>query len=182
MNVTKKNTVLLIIAFLVMILSLTMSIYSLSNSSDKGVAQENTIISSCSITNIRDFNNSLNTSIFLKEPVIVNNSIVYGLSLKEKGAHNQFYFTLVNNGNKELKIGKIKIEGLDNYEKNVKVHLVGINENDLFPPYSEINVKVTTDYEEETSGEDKEIDINNIKISIESFLYIFLSWNKKKVS
>jgi len=166
MNITKKNTFLLIIAFLVMVVSLTMSIYSLSNTdNNKGVAQENNNVSTCSIINIRDFNNSMNTSVFIKEPVVQNNSLVYGVSMTEKGAHSQFYFTLVNKGDKELKIDKIHIEGLENYGRYVKVNLVGINENDLLPPYSEVNVKVTTDYEEEL--EKSEISINNIKITID---------------
>ena len=117
------------------------------------------------VINIRDFNNSMNTSVFIKEPVVQNNSLVYGVSMSEKGAHSQFYFTLVNKGDKELKIDKIHIEGLENYGRYVKVNLVGINENDLLPPYSEVNVKVTTDYEEEL--EKSEISINNIKITID---------------
>ena len=81
MNISKKNTVLLIIAFIVMVLSLTMSIYSLSNSENKGVASENVSEVNCSITDIRDFNNSMNTAIFLKEPVVVSNSLIYSVSV-----------------------------------------------------------------------------------------------------
>lgn len=167
MNISKKNTVLLIIAFIVMVLSLTMSIYSLSNSENKGVASENISEVNCSITDIRDFNNSMNTAIFLKEPVVVSNSLIYSVSLKEKGAHNQFYFTLVNNGDKELKVDKIHIDGIDDYKDYVVVDVVGIGEGDLLPPYSEMNVKVTTDYENEIDSEDKELSISNIKITID---------------
>ena len=167
MNKSKKNTVLLIIAFIVMVFSLAMSIYSLSNSEDKGVAQENNSISSCSITDIRDFNNSMNTALFINNPVAINNGLEYGVSLKEVGAHNQFYFTLVNNGNKELTVDKINIDGLGDYGNNIKVSVVGLNENDLLPPYSEVNIKVTTDYEVEVEDEDKEISLSNIKIVID---------------
>lgn len=168
MSISKRNTILIFIVFIIAISSLIISIYSARKTDDNiGVATLNVTKFSCELSDIRDFNNSINTSIFSKEPRIDNNSVVYGVSLLEVGAHSQFYFTLSNNGTEDVIIDSINITGLEGYQDNVVVTVQELNAGDVILPGSKINVKVTTDYKKKyTSEESDDINLNNIKIVI----------------
>ena len=168
MSISKRNTILIIIIFIIAISSLIMSIYSARKADNgRGVATLNVTKFSCELSDIRDFNNSINTSIFLKEPRIDNNSIVYGVSLLEVGAHSQFYFTLSNKGTEEVVIDSINVTGLEGYQDNVTVTIQELNAGDVILPASNINVKVSTDYKKKYTSEDgDDINLNNIKIVI----------------
>ncbi len=113
----RKSTMIIAIVVVISVLSLGLSIYSLSKTeSNKGIAQEDIRSFEVQLKDIRDYNYSMNTSFFEKEPVIERNIVKYSVFFTEEGAYNQFYFTLRNDGTKDIVVENIEIKGLDDYK------------------------------------------------------------------
>lgn len=112
------------------------------------------------------------TDKFTMQPAIVNNKIKYGLSFNDAFAAATFYVDLINEGTENATISDIKITGIEGFEKNAKVEILGVKVGDIIPAGASLNnIIVSTEYFESLINEETYttlVELPNIQVE---FLY-----------
>lgn len=167
-----KITILTILISFVMICSFIVSFGALGTSQSLyGVSMEYQENWKISFDNISTLAISDDTVLVTRNPSVSGNTINYALQFKQVGGYSQFQFEIRNDGNVAAKVKKIEVLGLEEYDENVSVSFVNLNEGDIIESDGILsNIKVITKYDNQYYNEESEIDyvtLNNIEINIE---------------
>lgn len=124
------------------------------------------------VNEIREVFLTNETDKFTMQPAIVNNKVKYGISFNDAFAAATFYVDLINEGNVNATISEIKITGIEGYEKNAKVEIIGVKVGDIIPAGASLNnIIVSTEYFESLINEETYntlVELPNIQVE---FIY-----------
>lgn len=124
------------------------------------------------VNEIKEITLTNDTDKFTMQPAMVNNKVKFGLNFNNAFAAATFNVDLLNEGTASSTISEIKISGLEELEKNVKVEVIGVKVGDIIAPGASLNnIIISTEYFESKINEDTYntlIEIPNIQVE---FIY-----------
>lgn len=160
-----KITILILVAFVLAIYSITSS-YSALIGGEDGIA----LVKEESYQVDLILNNNITSSeiiSFSGEPEIVDNEINFSIGLDEVGSFGQIYFDIDNKGDYDAILRDIEIQGLNEYQDYVDISLLGIEKGEVIENgtlVKNVSIKITynNDY-----GNSINLDNIGVKFNIE---------------
>ncbi len=160
------QTLGLIVAFLSLLISLTALTTTYSYTGMATIVKEKFDVSIKDVTDIFVDGKDI---VVLKNPLINQDKISYGISLSNVNDFTQFQFVLENIGNTNARIKDINITGYENYQDNIDILIKGLPENKIIKSNSINKIDVITTYKNPLVNEEGNIEaisLNDINISI----------------
>lgn len=170
MNQIKRIKKYQMLGVIIALLSLTLSVGTLTTTyAYTGVATVSKEIYDVELKDVTDFFEDGEKISVLKNPIIIKDNILYGVSLGNVNEYTKFQFNIENSGNVNAKVKKINITGFEEYKDYVDIQIKGVNEGQIIKGNSIEKIDVITKYNTQLLDDDgmaMPINLNEINISV----------------
>lgn len=159
-----------VLGIIIAISSLILSLGSLTTTyAYTGIATISKDVYNVELKNVTDIYEDGETISILKNPIIIQNEIQYGLSIGKVNEYTKFQFNIENVGNVDASIKEIIIDGYEDYKDYITVEIHGLPEDKIIKGNSIAKIDVITTYKNPLLDETEEvlpIALNELSINI----------------
>lgn len=159
-----------VLGIIIAIFSLILSLGSLTTTyAYTGIATISKDVYNVELKNVTDIYEDGETISILKNPIIIQNEIQYGLSIGKVNEYTKFQFNIENVGNVDASIKEIMIDGYEAYKDYITVEIHGLPEDKIIKGNSIAKIDVITTYKNPLLDETEEvlpIALNELSINI----------------